>query len=181
MPKNVGRPVNYEEVRAGQGNSIATELAISSHAHLTAMVEALRGHAKQVNDMKLLNLICVEKLALLEGRLCASGFREEGKKVVSRVMAAHNLRSGRVVPGIPLRTNEAILAVFTDTAHVQKIATVILAHIPFKRNTFPYDVSASRRVMHLSTVSKLSFQVRDLLLHPNYVRDHYWCKSKHDR
>ena len=135
-PVKLGPPVDYELYRASVGSRVAADMAISTHSHLSAIVQALRGHAKQFDDLKLTALIAVEKLALMEGRLGATGYHEESKRVVARVMAGHQLTSGRVVSGIPIRSNRDVVAVFSVATHVQKIACVVLAHIPWHKNMF---------------------------------------------
>ncbi len=80
------------------GDSASTDMYISIHANTDAVVEAQKRVAQQLNVLILCQAINAEKMAMLETRFAADGFQEEGRKVVARVMAAHQLRSGRVVP-----------------------------------------------------------------------------------
>ncbi len=144
-PNKVGAAVDYQQVRDVCGTGIATEMHISTNASVTAIVHALRGLSKQAEGLVLASAVAVEKLSMIEGRLGASGFQDEGKKIVGRVMAAHQLRTGRVVPCVPFQSSAAVEAVFRVTGYVQKVATVILANIPWS-STFPYVASLTRNM-----------------------------------
>ncbi len=183
-PEFVGGPVNYDKVRDSQGSGMGTELAISTHMHLVGIASALRGLAKQMDYTILSNAVQVEKMSLFAGRLGATGFQDESKKLVARVMAAHNLRTGRVLPGIPFTSRDDIEGIFSVAEHVQKISTVLLAHVPWCRNNFAYQVTSMPldlfTVPHLYIISPFS-QVRDLLFDPEYLRNVYWGRSSRDK
>ncbi len=99
-----------------------------------------------------------EKFAMLETRFAADGFQDESKRVVARVMAAHQLRSGRVVPHIPFRCNRDIEYVLSVERHIQKLSVAILANIPWDGTNFVT-------------------RVRDLILHPKYLATARWSRS----
>ncbi len=140
------------------GDSASTDMYISIHANTDAVVEAQKRVAQQLNVLILCQAINAEKMAMLETRFAADGFQEEGRKVVARVMAAHQLRSGRVVPHVPFRSSRDIESVLSVKRHIQKLSVAILANIPWDKANF---VNA----------------VRDVILHPNYVATARWSRS----
>ena len=157
-PPHAGNKVDYDAVRAELGNTASTDLQISIHANTDAVVEAQKRIAQQVNVLILCQAITAEKLAMLETRFAADGFQQEGRKVVARVMASHQLRSGRVVPHVPFRSSRDIEKVLSVKRHIQKLSVAILANIPWDKANFVHAV-------------------RDVILHPDYVATARWSRS----
>ena len=157
-PPHAGNKIDYDAVRAELGDSPHTDMLISIHANTDAVVEAQKRVAQQLDVLVLCQAISAEKLAMIETRFAADGFQDKGRKVVARVMAAHQLRSGRLVPHVPFRSTRDIEYVLSIKRHIQKLAVAILANIPWDKTNFVHAV-------------------RDVILHPNYVATARWSRS----
>ena len=131
------------------------KLAISTNATVTALCGAIRQISQQMDGLILASAIAAEKFAALETVNGLQGYQEMSKKVVSRIMAAEHLRSGRAIAGVPFRTNADVMKVLTVRRSVQKLSTVLLAHCAWEKSSWIY-------------------LIRNLLLHPTYCATHYW-------
>ncbi len=155
-----GESMNYAELRKQSTLDPATlKCLISVHKNSVYNAEGIRILQEKVDGLALSQIIATEKIGLLQSLLAADAFEDEAKKLVNRIMICERLRTGLVVPGIPMRTNVEINHVLRTRRHVQKLTTLLLAYVTWDKSHFPY-------------------QVRDILLHPSYTATAFWGRGK---
>ncbi len=157
IAQSAGKMADVDRVRAETiaGQEATTEMHISTHLNSVATMASLNTLAMAMDGLITAQAIFSEKFALIESYLTRDGFKVESRKVVGRVMAWHQLRSGRFVPGIPFKSTAKLVEVLSTRRHLEKIVTAILANVPWDKQFFAY-------------------QVRNILLHPAYVAEVYW-------
>ncbi len=154
---NAGKLEDVDKVRAETfpGQEATTEMLISTHLNSVAVMASCNTLALALDGLITGQAIYAEKFALLESYITKEGFQAESRKIVGRVMAWQQLRSGRFVPGVPFRNSAKLVEVLTTRRHLERIVTAILANLPWDKQNFAY-------------------QVRNILLHPTYVAEVYW-------
>ncbi len=160
-PPNAGRTIDYNRIRREEAPSEKLEMDIAIHQNTMALIESAKVVAQQVDGLILAQAIAAEKIAAFSSFAGVEGYQDEARKIVARVMAVQELQTGRVVPGIPFRSNKSIKDCLSVKIHVQKLATVLLANVAWSKTTFP-------------------FTVRDIILHPKYVASVKWGRSTQD-